>query len=60
MINIFCSLRFFRSKNRVLVIYNWEGQFVTKYYVGMHGGENIHVEYEDGKRYLYAKKMFIH
>lgn len=22
----------------------------------MHGGENIHVEYEDGKRYLYAKK----
>src|SRR5699024_10298381 len=26
-----------------------------KYYAGMHGGENIHVEWEGNKRYLYAK-----
>ena len=41
--------------NRLLVIYDWDYNFITKYYVGFHGGENIHVEKQDGKRYLYAK-----
>lgn len=41
--------------NRLLVIYDWNYNFITKYYVGFHGGENIHVEKQDGKRYLYAK-----
>ena len=41
--------------NRLLVIYDWNYNFVTKYYVGFHGGENIHVEKQGGKRYLYAK-----
>ena len=39
----------------ILVIYDWQGNFITKYYAGMHGGENIHVEWEGNKRYLYAK-----
>lgn len=39
----------------ILVIYDWHGNFITKYYVGTHGGENIHVEWEENKRYLYAK-----
>src|SRR5699024_2117432 len=30
--------------NRLLVIYDWNYNFITKYYVGFHGGENIHVE----------------
>lgn len=41
--------------NRLLVIYDWNYNFVTKYYVGFHGGENIHIEKEGSKRYLYAK-----
>lgn len=41
--------------NRLLVIYDWNYNFVVKYYVGFHGGENIHVEKEGNKRYLYAK-----
>lgn len=41
--------------NRLLVIYDWNYNFVTKYYVGFHGGENIHVEKEGDGRYLYAK-----
>ena len=41
--------------NRLLVIYDWNYNFITKYYVGFHGGENIHVEKEGDGRYLYAK-----
>lgn len=41
--------------NRLLVIYDWDYNFVVKYYVGTHGGENIHVEIEGNRRYLYAK-----
>ena len=41
--------------NHILVIYDRQGNYVTKYRVGLHGGENIHVEKEGNKRYLYAK-----
>lgn len=41
--------------NRLLVIYDWNYNFITKYYVGFHGGENIHVEKQGDGRYLYAK-----
>lgn len=41
--------------NRLLVIYDWNYNFITKYYAGFHGGENIHVEKQGDGRYLYAK-----
>ncbi|WFG34031.1 hypothetical protein F10086_109 [Staphylococcus phage vB_SauM_JDF86] len=43
--------------NRLLVVYDKKFNFVAKYYIGFHGGENIHVEKEGDKRYLYAKTV---
>ncbi|MGX0222426.1 putative transcriptional regulator [Staphylococcus haemolyticus] len=42
--------------SRLLVIYDKDFEVIAKYYVGDHGGENIHVQWENGTRYLYAKK----
>lgn len=42
--------------SRLLIIYDKDFEGIAKYYVGDHGGENIHVQWENGTRYLYAKK----
>ncbi|MDT0711094.1 BppU family phage baseplate upper protein [Mammaliicoccus sciuri] len=46
-----------RFSKRIIVIYDKEFNEIVKFYAGTAGGEGIHVEEIDDKRYLYVKNQ---
>lgn len=46
------------DKKRLIVVYDKnDNEIISKFFAGTAGGENIHVENIDGKRYLYVKSI---
>ena len=43
------------TNKRVLVVYDKDANFIRCFIIGNHRGENIHVENENDKRFVYAK-----
>src|SRR5699024_1539444 len=44
-----------RYSKRLVVVYDKDNNYIVKFYVGAAGGEGLHIEKENGNRYLYAK-----